>query len=290
MNRKPFAAAYLFLLPALGLLLVFVVFPLVVGIFLSFFSFNAVSLPRFAGLDNFRQTLHDPVARLALWNSLVYVSVVPVLQFSSIILAIFVNRELKGIRFFRMLFYIPVITSIVVVALAWKWFLAENGVLNGVLTALHLCRSPIHWLTDPSIALYSLMLVTLWKGLGYYMVIYLAGLQSIDPQFEEAAKLDGAGPFTVFRNITLPLLKPTIAFCTMISCIAALKVFAEIYVMTEGGPLFSTTTMVYYVYDLFMNHLKLGYASALGVLLALAIALLSLINFRFFRQGGFESY
>jgi len=290
MIKSRSVAAYTFLFMPLLLLLTFVVFPLVVSFILSFFHYNAVTAPKFVGLHNFKQIFQDPVARIALQNSILYLLVVPVLQLGSIILAVLLNYQTRGFRFLRMLFYIPVITSIVVVALAWKWVLAEKGLLNGVLLTLHLISSPIHWLTDPSIALYSVMLVTLWKGLGYYMVIYLAGLQSIDPQFEEAAKLDGAGPVKIFHHITLPLLKPTIAFCAMISCIAAIKVFAEIYVMTEGGPLFSTTTTVYYMYDLFMNQLRLGYASALGIFLALIIGLLSYFNYRFFRKGGFESY
>jgi len=288
--KRESLAAYGFLFPALILLSIFVVFPIGLGSLLSLFRYNAVSQPHFVGIGNFKEIFSDPVARTALFNSILYLIVVPVLQLGSILLALLLNREMKGIRIFRMLFYIPVVTSIVVVALAWKWLLAENGLLNGVLLSIHLIRNPIHWLTDPSIALYSVMLVTLWKGLGYYMVIYLAGLQGIDPQYEEAAKLDGASSLQIFRRITIPLLKPTIAFCTMISCIAALKVFAEIYVMTEGGPLYSTTTAVYDIFDLFMNQLRLGYASSLGVILAVVIGLLSYLNYRFFKQGGFEAY
>ncbi len=233
--RLSWLSAYGFLLPALLLLLVFTVFPLILGSVLSLFQYNVVSPPQFVGLNNFKEIMTDPVAHIAFRNSLVYLLVVPVLQLFSILLALVVNQETKGMHFFRMLFYVPVITSIIVVALAWKWLLAEQGLFNGILMSLHWIHEPIHWLTDPSIALYSVMLVTFWKGLGYYMVIYLAGLQVIDPQYEEAAKLDGANWLHVFRHITLPLLKPSIAFCTLISCIAAVKVFAEIYVMTEGG-------------------------------------------------------
>jgi putative chitobiose transport system permease protein len=282
--------AYGFLFPALVLLTIFTFFPLLVGVFLSFFQYNVVTPPHFVGLSNFIRIFHDAKAKLALENSFLYLLVVPLLQLLSILLAILVNKDLRGIRIFRACFYIPVVTSIVVVALAWKWLLADNGLLNGLLISFHLIRKPVHWLTDPHIALYSVMLVTLWKGIGYYTVLYLAGLQSVDPQFEEAAALDGASPLQIFWNITLPLLKPTAAFCTMISCIAALKVFAEVYVMTNGGPLSSTTTMVYYIYDTFMNRLNMGYASALGVVLALVIGVLSYINYRFFKEGGFESY
>lgn len=290
MSERRSLAPYAFLLPALLLLSVFTVFPLAVGAVLSFFHYNAVSPPQFAGLQNFRELFHDGVARIALKNSALYLLVVPVLQLLAILIAVLVNHETKGVRAFRALFYIPVITSIVVVAIAWKWLLAEDGLLNGFLLALHVIRQPIHWLTDPSIALFSVMMVTLWKGLGYYMVIYLAGLQSLDPQYEEAAKLDGAGPARVFFSVTLPLLKPMVAFCTLISCIAAVKVFAEIYVMTGGGPLVSTTTAVYYMFDLFVNRLQMGYASALGVILAVVIGILSYANYKFFRHGGFNAY
>jgi putative chitobiose transport system permease protein len=289
MKKSETLKAYLFLLPALTLLLVFTFYPIFFGTALSFFHYNVVTSPHFVGLKNFKEILKDPKAKLALENSLIYLLIVPLLQLSSIILAVLVNQDLKGIRFFRACFYIPVITSIVVVALAWKWILAGNGLLNGLLLSLHLITHKIHWLTNPHIALYSVMLVTFWKGVGYYMVLYLAGLQTLDPQYEEAAKIDGAGPVKIFTKITLPLLKPMIAFCTIISSIAALKVFAEVYVMTGGGPLFSSTTMVYEIYDQFMKRLNLGYASALGVVLSLVIGLLSYVNYRFFKRGGFEA-
>lgn len=289
MKRRDWEA-YGFLFPALALLAIFTMFPLLIGCALSFFHYNVVTAPRFAGLANFARIASDAKARIALENSLLYLLVVPVLQLLSIALAVLVNKDLKGITVFRACFYVPVITSIVVVALAWKWLLADDGMLNGVLMSIHLIRSPVHWLTSPSIALYSVMLVTMWKGVGYYMVLYLAGLQAIDPQYEEAAAIDGANRLQVFWKITLPLLKPIVAFCAVISSIAALKVFAEIYVMTDGGPLASTTTMVYYIYDTFMNRLDMGYASALGMVLAVVIAALSYVNYRFFREGGFESY
>jgi putative chitobiose transport system permease protein len=289
MKKNETIRAYAFLFPALALLAVFTFYPIFFGTALSFFHYNVVTPPHFVGLKNFLQILQDPKAELALENSLIYLLVVPFLQLSSIILAVLVNQDLKGIHFFRACFYVPVITSIVVVALAWKWILAGNGLLNALFLSLHLISHKIQWLTNPHIALYSVMLVTFWKGVGYYMVLYLAGLQGIDPQYEEAAKMDGAGPVKIFTKITLPLLKPMIAFCTLISSIAALKVFAEVYVMTGGGPLFSTTTMVYEIYDQFMKRLNLGYASALGVILACAVGLLSFVNYKFFRRGGFEA-
>lgn len=287
--------AYLFMLPALVLLGVFTFYPVGFGTVLSLFAYNLRTLlgmepARFIGLEHFRALWSDRFFWIALSNSLKYILVVPVLQFSSILLAIGVNRRLRGIAWFRAAYYLPVITSIVVVGLLWRWLYEQDGIINYALLALGLIERPISWLGNPDLALYSVMFVTFWKGLGYYMVIYLAGLQTISPEYEEAAMIDGAGRWQVLRHVTLPLLRPSILVASTISTIAALKIFEEVYVMTGGGPIFRTFTMFFYIFDVGFQKFDFGYAAALAVVLAVGIMILSALNFAVFRRGGFEYY
>ncbi|HEV8338478.1 MAG TPA: sugar ABC transporter permease [bacterium] len=287
--------AYLFLLPALALLGLFTFYPVGFGTALSLYEYNLRTLTgaaplRFIGLDHFRALWTDRFFWIALANSVKYVLVVPVLQFCSILLAITVNQRLRGIRWFRAAYYVPVITSIVVVGLIWRWLYEQDGIINWGLLGLGLIDRPISWLGNPNLALYSVMFVTFWKGLGYYMVIYLAGLQAISPEYEEAAMMDGAGRWQVFRHVTLPLLRPSILVASTISVIAALKVFEEVYVMTGGGPMFRTLTMLFYIFDVGFQKFDFGYAAALAVVLAAGIMALSALNFAVFRRGGYESY
>ena len=287
--------AYLFMLPALVLLGVFTFYPVGFGTVLSLFAYNLRTLlgmepARFIGLEHFRALWSDRFFWIALSNSLKYILVVPVLQFSSILLAIAVNRRLRGIAWFRAAYYLPVITSIVVVGLLWRWLYEQDGIINYMLLALGLIERPISWLGNPDLALYSVMFVTFWKGLGYYMVIYLAGLQTISPEYEEAALIDGAGRWQVLRHVTLPLLRPSILVASTISTIAALKIFEEVYVMTGGGPIFRTFTMFFYIFDVGFQKFDFGYAAALAVVLAVGIMIMSALNFAVFRRGGFEYY
>lgn len=282
--------AYLFLLPALVLLGVFTFYPVVVGTALSLFDYNVITPPRFVGLAHFQALGHDRYFWTALGNSVRYLLVVPVLQASGILLALWVRRPLRGMAVFRALYYLPVITSIVVVGLLWRWLYDDSGLLNYVLLRLGLIHAPVHWLTDPSLALYAVMAVTWWKGLGYYMVIYLAGLEAIPPTYEEAAALDGAGPLARLLRVTLPLLRPSILLATTLSAISALRVFEEVYVMTGGGPVYSTYTVFYYMFDQAFTALHLGYAAAVGVVLAAVTVVFSVLNFRLLSQGGLTYY
>jgi putative chitobiose transport system permease protein len=282
--------AYLFLLPALALLAVFTFYPVIFGTVLSFFDYDVITPPRFVGVAHFRALWTDRYFWIALRNTVTYLAVVPALQLGAIVLAMWVRRPLRGIGWFRAAYYLPVVTSIVVVGLLWRWLYDESGLINYALLRLGIIRSPVHWLTDPSLALYSVMAVTLWKGLGYYMIIYLAGLEAIPPHYDEAAALDGAGPVARLFRVTIPLLRPSILLASTISAIAALRVFEEVYVMTQGGPIFSTYTLFYYMFDLAFNSLRLGYAAAVGVVLAAITIVLSVINFRLMRQGGLSYY
>jgi putative chitobiose transport system permease protein len=284
------AVAYLFLAPALALLGVFTFYPVIFGTALSLYDYDVISPPRYVGLAHFRALAGDRFLWIALGNSVKFLLVVPVLQALSIGLAVATNTTLRGIRWFRAAYYLPVVTSMVVAGLMWRWLYEQDGVINYALTQAGLLQRPIAWLGHPDLALYAVMFVTLWKGLGYYMVIYLAGLQAVPPEFEEAATTDGATRWQVFRWVTLPLLRPSILLASTISAIAALKVFEEVYVMTGGGPMFRTYTMFFYIFDKGFQQLELGYAAALAVVLAVVVMVLSVVNFRVFRQGGWTYY
>ncbi|OWY37480.1 lactose ABC transporter permease [Xenophilus sp. AP218F] len=277
--------AWLFLSPALLLMAVFTFWPLLFGSYIAFTRYDLISPPQWAGLDNFRYLLDDPVFLQALRNSLCYLLVVPVIQLSGIALAVLVNRKLAGIKLFRAAFYLPVITTVSVVGIMWNWMYADYGVLNSALRYLHLLadNSDIGFLSDENIALFAVMFVTYWRGIGYYMVLYLAGLQSIPAEMQEAAALDGAGPWQRFWRITLPMLTPTILFCSLISTLDALKAFEEVLVMTRGSPLNSTFTVLYYAFHQGFNQLDFGRGAAAGMVLTCVCLLLAWLNFRLLR-------
>jgi putative chitobiose transport system permease protein len=246
-------SAWGFLLPALVLLALSVLLPAAMALVMSFSRSGLdVSEPlQFVGLANVRRLLADPMfLRVATTTFLYLVGVVPPIVLGSLALAVLVNRALPGIHVFRGAFYTPVLVSLVVAAIAFRWLYAENGLINSWLTTLLGSRfEPVGFLTDPRLALPSVMLVTLWKGLGYYMVIFLAGLQGISPDLYEAAALDGSEGWRRHLDITLPLLRPYVTLVAVISAIGATKVFEEVFLMTQGGPADSTRTIVYYVYD-----------------------------------------
>jgi len=282
--------AYLFLLPGLLLLAAFTFYPVTFGTVLSLFEYDVMTPPRFVGGANFRALWTDRYFWIALANSVKYLAVVPVLQGCAIVLAIWVHRSVRGLGWLRAAYYLPVVTSIVVVGILWRWLYDDAGLVNFLLLRLRLLHAPVHWLASPGIALYAVMFVTLWKGLGYYMVIYLAGLEAIPPGYAEAAAIDGAGPVQQLRQVTLPLLRPSILLATTLSAISALRVFEEVYVMTSGGPVYSTYTMFFYMFDQAFQALHLGYAAALGVVLAAVTIGLSVAGFRLLREGGLSYY
>ena len=288
--RKRTATAWGFLTPALVLIGLSVLIPAAMALVMSFSQAGLdVSEPlRFVGLANIRRLLADPMFFRVTGTTFLYLlGVVPPIVVGALALAVLVNRQLPAIHWFRAALYTPVLVSIVVAAIAFRWIYAENGLINGWLTAL-LGRSfdPIGFLTSPLLALPSVMLVTLWKGLGYYMVIFLAGLQGISPDLYEAAALDGSEGLRKHLDITLPLLRPYITLVAVISAIAATKVFEEVYLMTQGGPADSTRTLVYYVYYQAFAELEISYACTIGLALFLIVLLLSLVRYLFAGDRG----
>jgi putative chitobiose transport system permease protein len=284
------ATAWGFLAPGLLLLALSVLIPAAMALVISFSQSGLdVSEPlRFVGLANIRRLLADPMFFRVLGTTLLYlVGVVPPVVLGSLALAVLVNRQLPGIHWFRAAFYTPVLVSIVVAAIAFRWLYAETGLLNGWLSALLPAGfQPIGFLTNPLLALPSVMVVTLWKGLGYYMVIFLAGLQGIPGDLYEAAELDGSEGWRKHRDITLPLLRPYMTLVGVISAIAATKVFEEVFLMTQGGPADATRTLVYYVYDQAFSELEISYACTVGLALFVIVLLLSAVRFAFAADRG----
>jgi putative chitobiose transport system permease protein len=276
---------YLFIVPACIVIGTFVIYPALKAIYLSFTNFNMINEAGFVGFANYVNVWADPFFWAALKNTLLYmIVVVPVLVIAPIFLAALVNTSLPGITFFRAAIYLPVVTSLVISGLIWKWVFEEKGILNYVLIATGITDTPVAFLTDPANALFSVMVVTIWSGMGYYMVIYLAGLQSIPRHLYEVAEVEGVSRWQQMLHITIPMLRSSIAVVTVMSSIAAMKVFEEIYVMTKGGPLDSTKTLVFYIYESAFDEFEMGYASAIGVILFLLTLIFSLINLRLLRE------
>lgn len=283
----PFLTPYFFLLPALIVLGFSVFWPTLQAFYLSLtqFDYSLTETPRWIGLANFQRLLTDPLFWKCLGNTVIYLlGVVPVLVIMPLGLAILVNRPLQGMHWFRLAYYTPVVVSMVVAGIAWRWLYAENGFFNQVAQGLIGSDSwlsqwiPFPWLTSPNWAIYSVMAVTIWKGLGYYMVIYLAGLQTIPSELYEAAAIDGSSGWLKHWDITIPLMRPYLALVAVISAISATKVFEEIYIMTQGGPRDSSKTIVYYLYEQAFQELEINYACAIGLVLFLLILMLSLLR------------
>jgi putative chitobiose transport system permease protein len=266
---------YLFLAPALLVLGLTVFYPALQALYLSFTQYDLIGDPEWIGFKNFRRLWKDELFWLSLRNTLLYlICVVPALVSAPFALAILVNQKLKGMQWFRVAYYTPVVISMVVAGIAWKWLYDSNGLLNQGLKSIGL--PAIAWLTE--FPLFSVMAVTIWKGLGYYMVIYLAGLQAIPTDLYEAAAIDGSDGWRQHWDITLPLMKPYLILVSVISAISATKVFEEIFVMTSGGPSNQSSTVVFYVYNLAFQQLRISYGCTVGLVIFLLLLLLTLLR------------
>jgi len=279
---------YLFLLPAAVILLVFFFIPFLQTIFLSFQDYSSsIYHPTNVGLSNYIKLFNSPVFYKVMGNTFIYLFVaVPILAIVPLFLAILVSQKIRGITLYKILIYLPVIVSIVVAAIAFKWLYAQQGILNYAVG--HFGFNPIGWLTDTRFTLFSVIIVTVWKGVGYYMMIYLAALMSVPKELYEACDIDGASVLKKHLTVTIPHIMPTLALVSTISAISAMKVFAEIYVMTKGGPLNSSKTIVYYIYERAFENLDLGYASAMAVVLLIIVMVFSLINILCFEKNKYQ--
>lgn len=269
--------AWAFLLPAVVLLLVFSIIPIFWVIYLGFTDYNIFSPPEWIGTENFEKLFSDPKFKKALGNTFYYwILVTPAITILSLFLAVLVNQKLIGIKLYRLAYYFPVLVSVVITALLWKWMFATDGMFNYLLSLIGL--GPVKWLTSESTSMISVAIVTIWQGLGYYMLIYLAGLQSVSKELYEAAEIDGAGFWRKQWHVTIPALRPVIMFVSVISTMGAFKEFTLMLVMTGGGPLNSTVTLVYLVYKEAFENINMGYASAVATVLFLIILVITVIN------------
>ncbi|OQS35087.1 carbohydrate ABC transporter permease [Chromobacterium haemolyticum] len=281
MRTKTTLQAYLFLAPALLLMLAFSFWPVGFGSFIAFTQYNLIDSPRWVGLDNFRELFADDLFLASLKNSAIYLLVVPVIQIVAMLLAVLVNNQLPAIKWFRAAYYLPVVTSVSVIGIIWNFMYTEDGVLNAALHWLRVVNEPVGWLNDDRIALFAVMFITVWRGLGWYMVLYLAGLQAVPADIYEAAQLDGANAWQRFWRITVPLLAPSILLCSMMSVLAAVKAFEEVQIMTKGGPMQSTYTALFYAYEFGIKSLNFGRALAASLVMSVFCVALAWLNFRY---------
>lgn len=291
MTRKFSLTPYLFLAPALLVIAVFLLYPIVAVVYFSFTDYNIVTPPVWVGLDNYTKLAKDPIFFLALKNSFIYLLVTPILIVLSVLLAIVVNRRLPGIAAYRALFFIPVISGSIAVGIAWRLMLDTNGLINSFLISMGLITEKVQWLAEPSLTLPIAMLLTIWLGMGYYMMIFLAGLQNISEDLYDAALIDGCNRFQKHWHVSFPGLRPQITFVAVISSLAALQVFNEIYILTGGlgGILNSGVTVVFYLWRQAFRLNHAGMASAIAMVLLVITLAFSIFNIRLLEKGTEES-
>ncbi|MEZ4861493.1 MAG: sugar ABC transporter permease [Caldilineaceae bacterium] len=270
---------YLFLAPNLIMFLIFNLFIWGFLVYLSFQSWDLIGSRSFAGLDNYHRLFQDPIFFKALRNTTQYtvMFVLPV-SIISLGLALLVNQPLRGMYFFRAAYYLPVVTSIAVLAMIWRFVLIprEEGPLNYLIGLVGI--PPQEWLLSLTLAMPSVVGMQIWSTMGYYMILWLAGLQNVPEELYDAAKIDGAGNWALFRYITLPMLKGTTIFIIMIATIGAFQMFGAVYILTGGGPVQATTTVVYYVWQSAFSRYRMGYAAAMSLVLFGVIFLVALVQ------------
>jgi multiple sugar transport system permease protein len=273
-------AATLFLLPNLIGFLIFTAIPVGAAFVLAFYNYDLLLGASWAGLQNFREMFTtDEVFRAALFNTVYFTAVsVPLSVVLGLVTAMLVNQALRGIVIFRSIFLLPYVTVTVALSLVWKWiYLPDIGLINSVLGVFGIDGPP--WLTSGTWAMPALILMSVWKGFGYNMVIFLAGLQGIPDHLYDAAKVDGATAWRRFLNVTLPLLSPTTFFVVVISVISSFQVFDQALIMTNGGPGTATTTLVLYIYQTGFQSFEMGYAAAVALVLFAAIFVFTVVQF-----------
>lgn len=284
-TRRTSLIALAFLAPALIILLVFVAWPMLSALRLSFTDASGFGKEEYVGLDNYVRVFTDPDVLQAMGNTAYYALLfTPTAIVAALLLALLVNhRRLPGRGAFRTALFLPFIVSLAVAAFAWSYLLdPQIGLLNHWLRVFGIQLGNV--LQDPSLAMPTVALVAVWKSFGFYLVIFIAGLQEIPTSLYEAARVDGATAWQRFRHITLPMLSNTLAFVMIVALIAALQAFDQIYVMTGGGPYGTTQTVVMEIYTSGFKKLELGFASALSYVLLLVTLVLSLVQFRFFSR------
>lgn len=274
-NSKSFMG-WVFILPALVGTFVFIIIPVIFSFGLSFVKWDLLNKPEFVGLKNYAEIFTSPLFGKIVLNTFVYaISTSIFAVIIPLVLACILNSRIRGSEFFKAAYFLPFVTPMIVIAVIWQWIFDPNiGILNYILK-LH-----INWLYDVHFAMPALIIVSVWKLIGYNMVIFLAGLSTLNQSLFEAARIDGANYFNTFRFITVPLLSPTIFFVVVITCISSFQVFDLIYMMTQGGPMDSTNVLVYAVYKNAFEYFKIGQASAIAYILFAIIFILTLIQWK----------
>lgn len=272
---------YTFLLPNILGFIIFILFPVIASFLMSFTQWNGFGKIEWIGLDNYIRLWSDENFRISFWNSLVMTVVsVPATLFLSILAAVALNRGIRGMKVFRTAMFLPHITSTIAIAVVWQLlFNPTMGPINGFLHSIGIDNAP-GWLSSTKWALISVIIVNIWHSVGYYMVLYLAGLQGIPRDLYEAAEIDGAGKVSQFTNITIPMLSPVIFFTIIMAVINSFKVFDLIFMLTQGGPGRSTRVLVYDIYYTAFQRYEFGYASAMAYILFALILVITLIQFR----------
>jgi multiple sugar transport system permease protein len=286
--KRSVRSAYLLISPYLLFLAVFLIYPVFFSIWLTFHDWNIVSpeIP-FVGLENYRRLLGDELFYKALWNTFRFIMInIPLQIVLALLLAVALNQPIKGRGFFRAAYFLPVVTSGVVISFLWSWMLStDDGIINEVLGWFGI--GPIPWLTSETWSIPSIAWVAAWKNLGYYVVIFLAGLQSIPKTLYEAARIDGAGPVQIFFRITLPMLNPAMLLVLVMSTINGFQLFTEPFIMTGGGPANSSLSVVMYIYKNAFQSLDMGYAATIGLALALIILTVSLLQKKLLERDAY---
>jgi len=273
-NKK----AYFFMLPALLLLFVFVIAPMFQVVYYSMLKYNFFEESRFVFLKNYAALFADSAFRHTLLNSLIYILVTPVLMFISLYLALLLRQAGRYSKFFRASLFIPVVTPIVIAGIIWRWIFSEDSGLFNYLVSLAGVK-PIHWITNYPLNIISIMIVVIWRGMGYYMMLFLAGLAVIPKEQEEASILDGANRFQQVFYIIMPMLKPTLVLVFVTSATSAIKIFTEIYTILPGAPM-NNKGLVSYMYQQAFERFDFGLGSAAGTVLFLLTFAFSYVNIK----------
>ena len=277
-RRRNIIAGYAFLLPNLLGVLAFSLFPIATTIYLTFHEWNLSETPAFNGLQNFVLMAQDSLFWKTLGNTFYYTFVaVPVAVFLAFWLALLLDRKMRGVLSFRVIYFLPHVTLTVAASIIWAWiFQAEFGLINWALSKINV-DGP-YWLTDSRWAMISIIIMSNWKGIGYAMLIFLAGLQGIPSELLDAATVDGANGWRRLRHVKVPLLTPTIFFILTTSFIGAFQAFDQFMIMTQGGPAFATTPLVLYIYRNGFAYFKMGYATSMATILFLCILAITLFQ------------
>lgn len=279
-----------FLLPNIIGFLIFVFIPVFVSLVLSLYEWDLFHDPKFVGLSNFVTLFKDPYFWKYLWNTLYFMIGIPVGMAVSLFMAVAMNQKLRGIVFFRTMYFLPVISSMVACALLWRWiYNPDFGLLNALLKMLGVANPPA-WLSSSKYAKPAIIMMCVWKNAGYNMLLYLAALQGIPESLYEAADIDGANNFHKFWHVTVPLLGPTHFFILIMSVIGVFQMFGEIFMMTQGGPGGSTTTITYYIYNNAFQWFKMGYASAISWVLFAMMFAVTMIQWKYLARMRESAY